>query len=80
MRYEADAFDAALESCKREASASFGDDRVLIEKYVESPRHIEVQIFADRHGNVVPHLFEHRLFHAAPPPESDRGSAGARHG
>jgi 3-methylcrotonyl-CoA carboxylase alpha subunit len=54
---QADAFDAALESCKREASAAFGDDRVLIEKYVETPRHIEVQIFADSHGNVV-HLFE----------------------
>ena len=54
---QADAFDAALESCKREASAAFGDDHVLIEKYVEAPRHIEVQIFADGHGNVV-HLFE----------------------
>jgi 3-methylcrotonyl-CoA carboxylase alpha subunit len=54
---QADAFDAALESCKREASAAFGDDRVLIEKYAETPRHIEVQIFADSHGNVV-HLFE----------------------
>jgi 3-methylcrotonyl-CoA carboxylase alpha subunit len=54
---QGDAFDAALESCKREASAAFGGDRVLIEKYVETPRHIEVQIFADSHGNVV-HLFE----------------------
>ena len=53
----AEDFDAALESCKREASSSFGDDRVLLEKYVEAPRHIEVQIFADRHGDVV-HLFE----------------------
>ncbi|HEX4371040.1 MAG TPA: biotin carboxylase N-terminal domain-containing protein [Rhizomicrobium sp.] len=50
-------FDAALQSCKREASAAFGDDKVLIEKYVEAPRHLEVQIFADTHGNVV-HLFE----------------------
>ena len=54
---DASTFDAALESCKREASAAFGDDRVLIEKYIETPRHIEVQIFADSHGNVV-HLFE----------------------
>jgi 3-methylcrotonyl-CoA carboxylase alpha subunit len=54
---EGTAFDAALESCKREASAAFGDDRVLIEKYVEAPRHLEVQIFADSHGNVM-HLFE----------------------
>jgi 3-methylcrotonyl-CoA carboxylase alpha subunit len=50
-------FLAALESCKREASASFDDDRVLIEKYVLNPRHIEVQVFGDTFGNVV-HLFE----------------------
>ncbi len=46
-----------LESCRREAKASFGDDRVLIEKYILNPRHIEVQIFADMQGNCV-HLFE----------------------
>ncbi|HEY0014380.1 MAG TPA: acetyl/propionyl/methylcrotonyl-CoA carboxylase subunit alpha [Allosphingosinicella sp.] len=46
-----------LASCKREAAASFGDDRVLIEKYILRPRHIEVQVFGDTHGNVV-HLFE----------------------
>ncbi|HEY1606188.1 MAG TPA: acetyl/propionyl/methylcrotonyl-CoA carboxylase subunit alpha [Allosphingosinicella sp.] len=50
-------FDEMLASCKREAASSFGDDRVLIEKYVERPRHIEVQVFGDSHGNVV-HLFE----------------------
>jgi len=50
-------FDDALEGCKREAASSFGDDRVLIEKYILSPRHIEVQVFGDSHGNVV-HLFE----------------------
>jgi 3-methylcrotonyl-CoA carboxylase alpha subunit len=50
-------FDAALESARREAAASFGDDRVLLEKYLERPRHIEIQVFADRHGQVV-HLFE----------------------
>jgi 3-methylcrotonyl-CoA carboxylase alpha subunit len=50
-------FHDALESCKREAASSFGDDRVLIEKYILSPRHIEVQVFGDAHGNVV-HLFE----------------------
>jgi 3-methylcrotonyl-CoA carboxylase alpha subunit len=50
-------FNDALESCKREAASSFGDDRVLIEKYILSPRHIEVQVFGDSHGNVV-HLFE----------------------
>jgi 3-methylcrotonyl-CoA carboxylase alpha subunit len=52
-----DQFDDGLESAKREAASSFGDDRVLIEKYVLSPRHIEVQVFGDSHGNVV-HLFE----------------------
>lgn len=50
-------FAAMLESCQREAAASFGDDRVLIEKYILAPRHIEVQVFGDTHGNVV-HLFE----------------------
>jgi 3-methylcrotonyl-CoA carboxylase alpha subunit len=50
-------FDDALDSAKREAASSFGDDRVLIEKYILSPRHIEVQVFGDTHGNVV-HLFE----------------------
>ncbi len=50
-------FIAALASCRREAAASFGDDRVLLEIYVTRPRHIEVQVFGDSHGNVV-HLFE----------------------
>ncbi len=50
-------FAAALESCKREASSSFGDDRVLIEKFITSPRHIEVQVFGDSRGRVV-HFFE----------------------
>ena len=50
-------FADALASCKREAASSFGDDRVIIEKYILSPRHIEVQVFGDTHGNVV-HLFE----------------------
>jgi 3-methylcrotonyl-CoA carboxylase alpha subunit len=48
---------AALGGAKREAEAAFGDGRVLLEKYLPWPRHIEVQIFADRHGNTV-HLFE----------------------
>jgi 3-methylcrotonyl-CoA carboxylase alpha subunit len=50
-------FPAALSSARREAKASFGDDRVLVEKYVATPRHIEIQVFGDNHGNVV-HLFE----------------------
>jgi len=53
----ADDFDDALNATKREAAASFGDDHVMIEKCITAPRHIEVQIFADRHGHVV-HLFE----------------------
>jgi 3-methylcrotonyl-CoA carboxylase alpha subunit len=53
----ADAFADALSSCQREAASSFGDDRVLIEKYILAPRHIEVQVFADKHGQIV-HLFE----------------------
>jgi 3-methylcrotonyl-CoA carboxylase alpha subunit len=50
-------FDAALESAIREAEAAFGDGRVLIEKYIASPRHIELQVFADTHGACV-HLYE----------------------
>ena len=50
-------FAAALASCKREAINSFGDDAVLIEKYVQRPRHIEIQVFGDTQGNYV-YLFE----------------------
>ena len=50
-------FATALEASKREAKSAFGDDRVLIERYLERPRHIEMQVFGDTHGNVV-HLFE----------------------
>lgn len=50
-------FSAALQSCKREAINSFGDDNVLIEKYVQRPRHIEIQVFGDQQGEVV-YLFE----------------------
>ena len=50
-------FADALLSCQREAASSFGNEAVLLEKWITNPRHIEVQIFGDRHGNVV-HLFE----------------------
>jgi 3-methylcrotonyl-CoA carboxylase alpha subunit len=50
-------FLSDVESCRREAKNSFGDDRLLIEKYVTRPRHIEIQVFADTHGNCV-YLFE----------------------
>jgi len=46
-------FASALASCKREATSSFGDDKVLVEKYLIRPRHIEIQVFADTHGNCV---------------------------
>jgi 3-methylcrotonyl-CoA carboxylase alpha subunit len=59
MRKVEDAADFAdaLASCQREASSSFGNAHVLIEKYIQRPRHIEVQVFGDKHGNIV-HLFE----------------------
>ena len=75
-----DDFDAALASCQREASASFGDQRVLIERYVNRPRHIEIQIFADQQGNTVS-LFERdcsvqrrhqKVLEEAPAPGIDR--------
>jgi 3-methylcrotonyl-CoA carboxylase alpha subunit len=53
----ADEFDAALASCKREAINSFGDDAVLVERYVTKPRHIEIQVFGDTQGDCV-YLFE----------------------
>ena len=75
----------SLESCRREAASSFGDDRVLIEKYVERPRHIEVQVFGDTHGNVV-HLFERdcslqrrhqKVIEEAPAPGMDEATRAA---
>jgi 3-methylcrotonyl-CoA carboxylase alpha subunit len=74
-----------LASCKREAAASFGDDRVLIEKYIERPRHIEVQVFGDTQGNVV-HLFERdcslqrrhqKVIEEAPAPGMDEATRAA---
>ncbi|MBC7704021.1 MAG: acetyl/propionyl/methylcrotonyl-CoA carboxylase subunit alpha [Rhodoferax sp.] len=84
----AEDFDAALASCKREAINSFGDDAVLIEKYVQRPRHIEIQVFGDSHGNYV-YLFERdcsvqrrhqKVLEEAPAPgitEAFRASMGA---
>ncbi|MDO9293856.1 MAG: biotin/lipoyl-containing protein, partial [Hydrogenophaga sp.] len=54
---KAEDFAAALDSCKREAINSFGSDAVLVEKYAQRPRHIEIQVFGDTHGNCV-YLFE----------------------
>lgn len=59
MRLVEDAkdFDEHLNACKREAAASFNNDHVMIEKYITRPRHVEVQVFGDSHGNAV-YLFE----------------------
>ena len=50
-------FQQALDACRSEALKSFGDDKVMVEKFVERPRHVEIQVFADKMGNTV-HLFE----------------------
>lgn len=55
--HQPDEMESALESTSREAESYFGDGAVLIERYIENPRHIEVQVLADKHGNVI-HLFE----------------------
>jgi 3-methylcrotonyl-CoA carboxylase alpha subunit len=53
----ADELQSAIESAAREAMKAFGDDRLLLERYIEEPRHVEFQIFGDSHGNII-HLFE----------------------
>jgi 3-methylcrotonyl-CoA carboxylase alpha subunit len=55
--HQAEDFADALASCQREAKNSFNDDAVLVEKYVQRPRHIEIQVFGDSHGNII-HLYE----------------------
>jgi len=54
---EADELDAAIDAARRESKSAFGDDTLLVEKYIERPRHVEFQILGDFHGNVI-HLFE----------------------
>ena len=55
--WQAEEFDFSLAAARREAQSGFGDDRVLLERYLTKPRHVEIQLFADNHGNAV-HLFE----------------------
>ena len=55
--WSAEEFDSALQAAKREALNGFGDDTMLVEKYLTQPRHIEIQVFCDSHGNAV-YLFE----------------------
>ncbi|GHC89929.1 acetyl-CoA carboxylase biotin carboxylase subunit [Novosphingobium pokkalii] len=81
----AEDFADALASCQREAAASFGNAHVLIERYILSPRHIEVQVFGDSHGQVV-HLFERdcslqrrhqKVIEEAPAPGMDAATRAA---
>lgn len=81
----AEDFADALASCQREATASFGNPHVLIEKYIQRPRHIEVQVFGDTHGNIV-HLFERdcslqrrhqKVIEEAPAPGMDEATRAA---
>jgi 3-methylcrotonyl-CoA carboxylase alpha subunit len=80
-----DDFAEALSGARREAKAAFGDDRVLVEKYVDRPRHIEVQVFGDNFGNAV-HLFERdcsaqrrhqKVIEEAPAPDMSEGMRAA---
>jgi propionyl-CoA carboxylase alpha chain len=81
--------DEGFPAVKAEAKSSFGDDRIFIEKFIESPRHIEIQVLGDKHGNVV-HLFERecsiqrrnqKVIEEAPSPlldEKTRAAMGAQ--
>ncbi len=78
-------FADALASCQREAASAFGNDQVLLEKYILAPRHIEVQVFGDSHGNIV-HLFERdcsmqrrhqKVIEEAPAPGMDSATRAA---
>ena len=81
----ADDFTKQLETAQREALGAFGDSSVLLEKYLQRPRHVEVQVFADQHGQVV-HLFERdcsiqrrhqKVVEEAPAPGISSGTSAA---
>ena len=68
-------FAGALEGARREAAAAFADEKMLLERYLVNPKHLEVQILADARGNTIG-VFRTGLFGPAPAPEGHRGSAG----
>ena len=72
----ADDLADAFEGAAREGEKFFGDATVYLERYLDDPRHVEVQVLADGHGNVDPPR-RARLLDPAPPPEADRGGPGA---
>ena len=72
------ALKSALQQAQAEAEAAFGNGDVYLEKYIEHPRHVEVQVLADHHGNAV-HLWERDCSRAAAPPEADRGKPQHEH-
>jgi acetyl-CoA carboxylase biotin carboxylase subunit len=72
--YSPEELDNAIELTQQESAAAFGDSTVYLEKFLESPRHIEVQVLADRHGNIL-HLGDRGLFATEKAPESNRRSS-----
>ena len=72
----ADELRTVVAEAQREASSAFGSDAVYLERALQGPKHVEVQVLADTHGDVVP-LLRARVLAAAPPPEAGRGGAGA---
>ena len=76
IAYSAGEVEEGFARAKSEAKSSFGDDRVFVEKFIVNPRHIEIQVLGDKHGNVDPSR-RARMLDPAPQPEGDRGGAVA---